>query len=138
MSKPKALFVGRFQPCSKGHQWLFETKLKQGIPVLIAIRDIKPDEKNPLTAEESAYLIRRVYQEQDVTVIIIPDIESINWGRGVGYETNEHVPPAEIGNISATQIRKQIADGSDEWKKLVDSKIWDDVFLLLSINNNNQ
>ena len=41
-----------------------------------------------------------------VKVIIIPDIESVNYGRGVGYDIIEHVPPSEIGKISATKIRK--------------------------------
>ena len=50
-----------------------------------------------------------------VKVISIPDIESVNYGRGVGYEINEFVPPKDIGEISATEIRKnlkkeQIAD----------------------------
>ena len=39
-----------------------------------------------------------------VKVIIIPDIESVNYGRGVGYDIIEHVPPKEIGDISATSI----------------------------------
>ena len=43
-----------------------------------------------------------------VKVIIIPDIESVNYGRGVGYEIIEHVPPQNIGEISATKIRKEI------------------------------
>jgi len=41
-------------------------------------------------------------------VIIIPDIESINIGRGVGYDIIEHVPPQEIHDISATKIREQM------------------------------
>ena len=43
-----------------------------------------------------------------VKVIIIPDIESINYGRGVGYEIIEHEPPQDIGEISATEIRKKM------------------------------
>ena len=43
-----------------------------------------------------------------VVVTIIPDIESINYGRGVGYDIIEHVPPQEIGEISATSIREQM------------------------------
>ena len=39
---------------------------------------------------------------------IIPDIESVNYGRGVGYEVIEHIPPKEIGEISATSIREQM------------------------------
>lgn len=44
---------------------------------------------------------------------IIPDIESVNYGRGVGYEIIEHIPPNEIREISATSIRDQMRkDGS--------------------------
>jgi hypothetical protein len=41
-------------------------------------------------------------------VIIIPDIESINYGRGVGYDIVEHVPPQDIHDISATKVREQL------------------------------
>ena len=40
--------------------------------------------------------------------IIIPDIESVNYGRGVGYDIIEHIPPDSIGKISATKIRKKL------------------------------
>ena len=43
-----------------------------------------------------------------VKVISIPDIESVNYGRGVGYEINEFVPPKNIGDISATELRKNL------------------------------
>jgi len=130
-SKPAALFIGRFQPPHLGHCWLFEQKLNQGVPVLIAIRDIEPDEKNPLHAKEVQSLWKKIYKDQDVEVIIIPDIESVNWGRGVGYQTIEHVPPTDICNISATQIRNFIKSGSDEWKMMVNEKIHDDIIELL-------
>lgn len=131
MKKPKALFIGRFQPPHVGHMWLFNQKLDQGVPVLIAIRDIEPDEKNPLYAEQVKSLWEKVYAGKDVEVIIIPDIESVNWGRGVGYQTLEHVPPSDIANISATQIRKEIREGSENWKTMVDEKIHEDVISLL-------
>jgi len=41
-------------------------------------------------------------------ISIVPDIESINYGRGVGYEIIEHVPPEDIKEISATRIREQM------------------------------
>ena len=41
-----------------------------------------------------------------IRIMIIPNIESINFGRGVGYDVIEHIPPAEIGEISATKIRE--------------------------------
>jgi hypothetical protein len=43
-----------------------------------------------------------------VRIEVIPDIESINIGRGVGYDVIEHVPPEEIEQISATKIREQM------------------------------
>ena len=43
-----------------------------------------------------------------IKIIPIPDIESVNYGRGVGYEINEFIPPEDIGNISATEIRKNL------------------------------
>jgi len=131
MTKQYNLFIGRFQPFHLGHQWLFSQKLDKGEPVLIAIRDVEPDDKNPLTALQSKDLIEKVYEDQDVKVIIIPDIKSVNWGRGVGYTLEEHVPPTTIENISATQIRKQIAENNESWKNLVNPKIWSDIELLL-------
>ena len=41
--------------------------------------------------------------------MIIPDIESINYGRDVGYEIIEHIPPKDIEKISATKIREKNA-----------------------------
>ena len=48
----RAMFVGRWQPFHNGHKWLIDQKLSQGIPTLIAVRDIPPDNKNPFTTVE--------------------------------------------------------------------------------------
>ena len=56
-------------------------------------------------------LIDRFYKEiqsKRIKVIIIPDIESVNYGRGVGYDIIEHVPPQQVKEISATKIREQL------------------------------
>ena len=47
-------------------------------------------------------------KSKKIKVIIIPDIESVNYGRGVGYDIIEHAPPSEIGEISATKIREKL------------------------------
>ena len=108
--KKRAIFIGRFQPYHQGHLSLVQQKLNEGIPALIMVRDIEADEKNPFTTEQTVGMIRKYHASKgdDVEVIIIPDIESINYGRGVGYDIIEHIPPREIGEISATSIREQM------------------------------
>lgn len=119
----RAMFVGRWQPFHNGHKWLIGQKLDEGVPVLVCVRDIPPDEKNPFTTQQTVEMLEEAYQDEDVEVIVIPDIESVNYGRGVGYEINEHVPPADIGFISATDIRKKISDNDDSWRERVDPRI---------------
>lgn len=105
---------------------LFSTYLDLGEPVLIAIRDIKPDAGNPLSAAEVKELWETVYKNNElVKVIIIPDIASVNYGRGVGYEVNQLQVPDTISAISATEIRRQIGAGETAWKELVDPAIHD-------------
>ena len=108
-----SMFVGRWQPLHPGHLWLINERLKEGKNVWLAIRDVKPDEKNPWTAQEIEKMVhdgdlKDLIKEGKVVTSIIPDIESINYGRGVGYDIIEHVPPTEIGEISATSIREQM------------------------------
>lgn len=135
-SKKYAVFVGRYQPYHFGHIELIQQKLNEGVPVLIMIRDIEPDEKNPFTTEQTVSMIEKYHKSKgdDVKVIIIPDIESVNFGRGVGYEVNEFTPPKEIGGISATGVRNSIKNGDDYWKRMVDESIQEDVLLILEKN----
>ena len=104
-----AMFVGRWQPLHLGHQELFKRAMDEGKNVLICIRDIQPDEKNPFTAEQVRENISNFYSEEErVKVMVIPDICSIEFGRGVGYDIIEHIPPQEIHDISATKIREKM------------------------------
>ena len=106
----RALFIGRWQPLHPGHKWLFNQKLEKDIPILIAVRDTPVDNSNPFSTEQVVSNLEEEYQKEVdsgmVKVISIPDIESVNYGRGVGYEINEFVPPKDIGEISATELRK--------------------------------
>jgi cytidyltransferase-like protein len=110
--KQYSMLVGRFQPFHDGHKWLMNQCLDEGKNVLICIRDIEPDEKNPFTSDQVykniSYELEDLISDGRVKVIVIPDIESINFGRGVGYDIIEHVPPQEVGDISATKIREQM------------------------------
>jgi len=127
--KKYAIFIGRYQPYHYGHINLIQQKLDEGIPALIMVRDIMPDEKNPFTTKQTIKMIRDYHDSKgdDVMVLSIPDIESVNYGRGVGYEINEFTPTEEIGFISATKIRESIKNGDNTWKDLVDVSIQKDV-----------
>jgi nicotinamide mononucleotide adenylyltransferase len=110
--KQYSMFIGRWQPWHAGHKWLIDQRLNEGKNVLICIRDISPNEKNPWSAIE---VMGNLYQELAdliaegrVKIIIIPDVESVNFGRGVGYDIIEHVPSQEVSEISATKIREQM------------------------------
>lgn len=126
------LFIGRYQSPHKGHMHIFDTFLKERKPVLIAIRNIEPDAANPLTAAEVKMLWEKVYAGNSlVKVIIMPDIASVNYGRGVGYEINEISVGEAVATISATEIRRQIIAGESGWKTLVDDNIHEMLAALL-------
>ena len=107
-----SLFIGRWQPWHSGHRWLIDQRLKEGKKVWIAIRDIEPNENQPWTPHEVLMNLEKelsdLIQEGKIFISIVPDIESINYGRGVGYEVIEHVPLADIEEISATKIREEL------------------------------
>jgi nicotinamide mononucleotide adenylyltransferase len=116
------LFIGRWQPLHQGHKELFNQVLESGGNVCIAIRDVSPDEKNPYEATDVYKNICKEYQklieEKRVMVIIIPDICSVDFGRGVGYDVSEWIPPKEIAEISATKIRENAKKTHSENIKL--------------------
>lgn len=107
-----AMFIGRWQPWHDGHRWLIDQALNEGKNVLLCIRDVEPNENNPWSAHEVMLNLFNELEELVETgrlrIIIIPDIESINIGRGVGYDVIEHIPPQEVHDISATKIREQM------------------------------
>lgn len=103
-------FIGRWQILHEGHKQLFNQVLDAGENVLIMIRDVEPDERNPLTATEVFSNLHDYYKDLikagRIKIIKIPDIKSINFGREVGYDIVEWIPPQEIAEISASKIRE--------------------------------
>ena len=97
------LFIGRWSPFHNGHKYIIDSFLNNGKPVCIAIRD--SDDKYP--ADYRKFMIESVYSEEmergEVMVILIPDIEQVCLGRGVGYSIVE--VPDDIKRISGTEIR---------------------------------
>ena len=106
------MFIGRWQPWHNGHRWLIDQRLNEDRNVLICVREVSKNDKNPYDPLEVKENVEKELKElvdnQRVKVIIIPDIESVNYGRGVGYDIIEHIPPSDIGKISATKIRKKL------------------------------
>jgi len=106
------LFIGRWQPLHDGHKALFQQVLDRGDKLCIAIREGEVNEKNPFTALEVMANISEYYKNNillgQVKVISIPDICSISFGRGVGYDIIEYIPPAEVADISATKVREEM------------------------------
>tara|TARA_B100001778_G_C18024327_1_gene378059 strand:+ start:131 stop:481 length:351 start_codon:yes stop_codon:yes gene_type:complete len=107
-----SMFIGRWQPWHQGHRWLIDQRLNEGKNVLICIRDVEPNEDQPWTAQQILmnleYRLSDLIKKDKVKICIIPDIESINYGRGVGYDVIEHIPPQDVKEISATKIREQL------------------------------
>ena len=109
MSKKYALFIGRWQTWHEGHRWLIDQQSNKGKNVWVAIRDVEVDENNPKTSKEVFDNLKvelsDLLQTGKLFISVIPDIESVNYGRGVGYEVIYHEPPPEIAVISGTNIR---------------------------------
>ena len=107
-----AMFIGRWQLLHPGHKEMFQQAIDAGKRVLICIRDIEPDEKNPWTPQQILINVsnelKSLIEAGKVKIMIIPDICSVEFGRGVGYDIIEHVPPAAVAEISATKIREQM------------------------------
>lgn len=109
MSKKYAMYVGRWQNFHAGHEWLLNQQLEKGKNIWVAIRDVEQDENNPKTAQQILLELSNESFFKDkfdkILLSIIPDIESINYGRGVGYDVIYHEPPADVAVISGTAIR---------------------------------
>lgn len=109
-----SLFIGRWQPLHEAHKLMFKQVLDEGGNVCIAIRDVEPDNNNPFTSLEVMSNIMDEYEqlikEKRVKVMVIPDICSVEFGRGVGYSIIEHIPPHNVAQISATKIREKMRE----------------------------
>lgn len=112
------MFIGRWQTWHKGHEWLINQQLEKGKNCWVAIRDVQIDENNPKSAQQVLQELQNepfFTQNWDkILLSIIPDIESVNYGRGVGYDVIYHEPPKEIEKISGTAIRQKYIDSNGD------------------------
>jgi cytidyltransferase-like protein len=114
--KPTALFIGRYQPFHRGHQLLIEEGLRRVGQVCIAVRDTHGiDAKNPLpffAVKQRIETALSAYSGR-FTVIAVPNITNVFYGRDVGYSVERIVLDETIEGISATKIRQLTAHPGD-------------------------
>jgi nicotinamide mononucleotide adenylyltransferase len=107
--KPTVQMLGRFQPWHTGHRALFERCLAKTGQVCIMVRDCQDwNDSNPFNVDE---VIQNINQDLTdyagkYTIIVVPNIVNITYGRDVGYVIEQEVFDADIESISATNIRK--------------------------------
>ncbi len=125
--KPTTQMLGRWQPWHDGHTELFKRALAETGQVCIQIRDVfgivgedagggrtVAQTDNPFKHTDVAdNIIQGLNKEgytynKEYTIMKVPNIVDISYGRGVGYTFTEHDLGKDIHNISATKIRKQL------------------------------
>ena len=108
---PTAFMLGRYQPFHDGHKKLIIEGINRVGQVCIAIRDTQgTDIKNPFSFEEVEANIRKgmIEYEGKYTIIRVPNITNIFYGRDVGYKIEQIVLDETTQNISATKVRAQL------------------------------
>ena len=111
--KPTVQMLGRWQPWHDGHQKLFEEILKKTGQVNIMVRDVKGVEDNPFDFETVKKNIEDRLNpefEGQFKIMLVPNINNICYGRGVGYKIEEIVLDEETQKISATKIRAKMRE----------------------------
>ena len=112
--KPTALLIGRYQPFHDGHKALIVEGIKRVGQVCIGVRNTQGvDDKNPYDFEYVRSRIEHGLREYEgrFVVVPLPNITNIFYGRDVGYAIERIDLDAALEKISATDIRRRLADG---------------------------
>ena len=88
------------------------------LPILIMVRDT-PDEAYPAAIRAEYIKIWLEDQHLQGTIMIIPNIEGLYWGRGVGYNVGEVDVDVAVKQISGTTIRNLMTQAIPGWEKVV-------------------
>lgn len=120
LTLPHMAFIGRWSPFHKGHSAIIVKKISEQpkTPVLIMIRDTG---KELYPATIRAEYIKTWMTRQHVlgTIMIIPNVEGIYWGRDVGYHTSVVDVDINTQQISGSKIRTQINSRKTKWQQSV-------------------
>jgi hypothetical protein len=120
--KPTVQMLGRWQPWHDGHQALFKRCVAKTGQVIIQVRDVQGasggdgQDDNPFSWDHVCKnielgLIKDGFKRGvEYEIMLVPNIVSITYGRGVGYKFEEEVFDKETHEISATKIRKQMRE----------------------------
>ena len=109
--KPTALLIGRYQPFHDGHKALIVEALKRVGQVCIGVRDTSDtDARNPFSFEYVKARVEHALREHEgrFSVIQIPNITNIYYGRDVGYAVERIELDSSLEGISATTIRSAL------------------------------
>jgi len=110
-TKPTTQLLGRFQPWHQGHTELFKRAIAKTGQVVILLREQDGTDSNPFDFEERENEIVVALAKEgfsvldDFTILRVPNITHITYGRDVGYKIEQETLGAEIESISATKIR---------------------------------
>ena len=110
---PTAFMLGRYQPFHDGHKKLIMEGITRVGQVCVAIRDTQgTDAKNPFSFDEVEQNIRNGLSEFEgkYTIVRVPNITKIFYGRDVGYGIEQIILDEATQKISATNIRNQLGD----------------------------
>lgn len=112
-TKPTVQMLGRYQPFHDGHKALFEEALNKTGQVAIMVRMMPDSDKNPFSAVQVERGILQKLKDHlgKFTIIFVPNIVDISYGRDVGYTISKIELPDHIQAISATKIRKEMGIG---------------------------
>lgn len=117
---PHMAFIGRWSPFHKGHSAIILKKISENpkTPVLIMVRDTG---KELYPASFRAEYIKLWLTNHRIpgTIMIIPNIEGVYWGRGVGYNTGVVDIDSSTKRISGTDLRKRIQNPKSKWQQSV-------------------
>jgi len=112
--KPTVQLLGRWQTWHDGHTALFNRAIAKTGQVIIQVRDMPRDDKNPFGYQEvcnnimSALSKEGWHYAKDYQIIKVPNVVNITYGRDVGYTITQEHFDEEIESISATKIREEM------------------------------
>ena len=115
-SKPTTQMLGRFQPWHQGHTELFKRAIQKTGQVVILLRNQDGSENDPFDFNQRSQQIilalikAKYYEGEHFTIIPVPNITHITYGRDVGYTIEEEKFEKDVEEISSTKLRQKIYD----------------------------